>query len=119
VRVGHVAGVRAFGGFHTVLLGGRVEVPARTGEGRLALADGMDVERMLTRDGAFQRHLEEHAVRRLDELDAADIFAGRILQRRLRCRGLGLRRSGEGDGHAGHCHQAAHHSGDTHRVLRR
>src|SRR5215471_12879024 len=44
MQVGHVAGMLAFGGFHAVLLAGRVEMAARTGERRLALADGVDVE---------------------------------------------------------------------------
>lgn len=79
-QVGHVAGMGAFGRLHPVLLGGRVEVPARAGEGRFAFADGVDMERMLAGDGAFQRHPEEHAVRRLEELHAADILAGCILQ---------------------------------------
>jgi hypothetical protein len=82
VQVGHVAGMRAVGCLHAMLVARGIEMRTCAGEGRLALADGVDVESMFARRQAFHRELQQDAVRRLPKLDLADILATCVLQRR-------------------------------------
>jgi hypothetical protein len=88
----------AFLGFQAMLVAAGIEMWPRAGERRLALADRVDMEGALTRRHALQRHLQENALRGLDQLDLTDVLALRILQRRFGTLGLGGKR-----------HQAAHH----------
>ncbi len=74
-EVRHVAGVVAVGGVQTVLLLRRVEVRTGRGEGRLALADGVDVEGVLARREPGHGQSDPHARAGFGEDGFADLLA--------------------------------------------
>ena len=77
-----------------MLVVARIEMWAGGFERRLALADRMDVERVLAGRQALDRDLEQDAGRRLRQVDVADRFAAGVLQLRAGKFGVGGQRDG-------------------------
>ena len=94
MQVGHVAGM-SLTGQHPMLVAGRIEMPARRFEWRLALADGMDVKGAFARRHALERDLEQNPALGLHKLYRPNVFSLRVLERRARrLRRLRQRREG-------------------------
>ena len=71
VQIGHVAGMRTLG-HETVLLVVRIEMSASRFEGRLALADLMDMEGVNTLGRSLQRKRDQDTFWRIGKRGAAD-----------------------------------------------
>jgi hypothetical protein len=75
---------------------GRIEMAAcRFERGRVAFADGMEVEGVLARRQPFERELEQDARRSLRQRDGPDVLPVHILERGVRR----LRYSGHSQAH--------------------
>src|SRR5262249_14732585 len=94
MEVRHVAGMTV-ARQHAVLFIGGIEVRACRVEGRrVALTDGMDMERMLARRHSFERKLEQDSGWSLQEIDATDLLAPLVVKHGLGSLGHGRQSPG-------------------------
>src|SRR4029078_9372890 len=82
VQIGHVAGMLTARRQHSVFLVARIEMAAGRDERRFAFADSVHVNRVLAWRKAFDRNVDQHALRRLCEIDRSDFLTVAAFHRR-------------------------------------